>query len=128
MKHKYQGIPENGYAEFMRRMLKGIPVLLNCDYLRCRGEFKSAQKTIFTGPIDEYLPDVDFAQPCGQVNNPDPANGPHIRTLEWKHMMPDHYAKQIHGTVVSREVTITQDNPNDYEYPFFTNVTAKKLI
>ena len=144
VKHKYQGIPENGYAEFMRRMLEYVPVLLNCDYLKYREEFKPAQKIIFTGSIDEYfgfdlgrlkyrsqrreheyLPNVDFAQPCGQVNNPDPANGPHIRTLEWKHMMPGHYAKQIHGTVISREVTITQDNPNDYEYPFPDETNAQ---
>jgi len=144
VKHKHQGIPENGYAEFMRRMLEGVPVLLNCDYLNYREEFKSAQKTIFTGPIDEYfgfdlgrlkyrsqrreheyLPNVGFAQPCGQVNNPDPANGPHIRTLEWKHMMPCDYAKQIRGTVISREMTITQDNPNDYEYPFPDETNAR---
>ena len=107
MRHRYQGIPEDGYAGLMRAMLTGIPVLLNVDYLRHRAEFSASHRLVFTGPIDEYfdfdhgrltyrgqrreheyLPDVDCAQPCGQVNNPDPANGPHIRTLEWKHMMP----------------------------------------
>lgn len=144
VRHKYQGIPENGYAEFMRRMLAGIPVLLNCDYLKHRDEFKSAKLVVFTGPIDEYfdhdegwlkyrsqqreheyLPDVEFVQPCGQVNNPDPANGPHIRTLEWKHMMPDEYARRIHGTVLTREVTVTSTDPGDYEYPFPDEVNAR---
>ena len=144
MRHKYQGIPENGYAEFMRRMLEGIPILLNCDYLKHRNEFKPAEKIIFTGPIDEYfnfdlgrlkyrgqqrkheyLPDVDFAQPCGQVNNPDPANGRHIRTLEWKYMMPGEHARRIRGTVLTREVTITPDDPNDYEYPFPDEANAR---
>jgi UDP-galactopyranose mutase len=137
MRHKHQGIPEAGYAGLMRAMLEGIPVLLNVDYLRHRAEFSAARRTIFTGPIDEYFgfdlgrlayrgqrreheyqPDVDCAQPCGQVNNPDPANGPHIRTLEWKHMMPQPHAARIRGTVLTRETTVTPTDPNDYEYPF----------
>ena len=31
-RQNYQGIPENGYADFMSRMLHDIPVLLNYDY------------------------------------------------------------------------------------------------
>lgn len=137
MRHKYQGIPEHGYAEFMRAMLAGVPLLLNCDYLRHRAEFTNVAMAIFTGPIDEffggdlgklkyrgqrrsheYLPDTDWVQPCGQVNNPDPATGPHIRTLEWKHMMEPEYAARIRGTVLTREVTVTPTDPNEFEYPF----------
>jgi UDP-galactopyranose mutase len=137
MRHKYQGIPENGYADFMKQILAGIPVQLNCDYLKHRDEFKPVGPIIFTGPIDEffgfdlgrlkyrgqrrtheYLPDVEYAQPCGQVNNPDPANGPHIRTLEWKHMMAPEPARRIRGTVLTREVTVTPEDPNENEYPF----------
>ncbi len=136
-RHQYQGIPEEGYSGLMRGILAGIPVILNCDYLRHRDDFQATRMTIFTGPIDEYfsfdlgrlkyrgqrrehdyLPDVQFAQPCGQVNNPDPNNGPHIRTLEWKHMMRPDYAARIQGTVLTREVTITPVDPGDYEYPF----------
>jgi len=143
-RHQYQGIPEDGYAEFMRRLLEGIPVLLNCDYLSRRGQFKDPQVVVFTGAIDEYfgfdlgrlkyrgqqrhheyLPDVEFAQPRGQVNNPDPANGPHIRTLEWKHMMPPEYARRIAGTVLTREITVTPDDPDDFEYPFPDDANAR---
>ena len=73
----------------------------------------------------KYLPDVDFVQPCGQVNNPDPANGPYIRTLEWKHMMQPEFASRIRGTVLTREVTVTPDNPHDYEYPFPGEANAR---
>jgi len=144
MRHNHQGIPEKGYSELMRRMLEGIPVLLNCDYLKQRDEFKSAKLVVFTGPIDEYfgfdwgrlkyrgqqrtheyLPNVDFVQPCGQVNNPDRANGPHIRTLEWKHMMQPEFSGRIRGTVLTREVTVTPDNPHDYEYPFPDEANAR---
>lgn len=137
MRHQFQGIPEAGYSGFMRALLTGIPVLLNCDYLRHRDEFRPRKSTIFTGPIDEYFgfdlgkltyrgqrreheyrPDAGFVQPCGQINNPDPANGPHIRTLEWKHMMPRDQAERIRGTVLTREITVTPTDPNNYEYPF----------
>jgi UDP-galactopyranose mutase len=137
MRHRHQGIPENGYAGLMQKMLEGIPVLLNCDYLNHRDGFRSAKRIIFTGPIDEYfgydlgrlkyrgqrrrheyLPSVEYAQPCGQVNNPGPGNGPHIRTLEWKHMMQPEFASAIRGTVLTREVTVTPEDPNDFEYPF----------
>lgn len=136
MRHKHQGIPEEGYAEMMRKMLEGIPVMLNCDYLAHRNEFDASKKVIFTGPIDEYfgydlgrlayrgqerqheyLPDVEYFQPCGQVNNPDAANGPYIRTLEWKHMMQEAYASRIRGTVITRETTVTPTNPDHFEYP-----------
>lgn len=144
MRHKHQGIPRNGYAGMMRAMLEGVPVLLNVDYLRQRDEFRPTHGIIFTGPIDEYFgfglgrlkyrgqkreneyrADVEFVQPCGQVNNPDPANGSHIRTLEWKHMMPPEIAKQIRGTVLTKEFTVTPSNPNDYEYPFPDEANAR---
>lgn len=137
MRHIHQGLPTLGYAGLMRNLLHDIPVLLHCDYLQRRAEFHARRKLIFTGPIDEffgydlgrlhyrgqqrehtYLPNVEFAQPYGQVNNPDPANGPHIRTLEWKHLMPPDQARRITGTVLTREVTISPADPNQYEYPF----------
>lgn len=144
MRHKHQGIPADGYASFMVKMLDGIPGMLNCDYLNHRDEFPGAKMVVFTGPIDEYfgfdlgrlkyrgqkreheyLADVDYAQPCGQVNNPDPENGPHIRTLEWKHMMPKHFADRIRGTVLTRETTVTPENPGEYEYPFPDDENAR---
>ena len=135
---RYQGIPANGYADFMKNMLSGIPVLLNCDYLADRSQFTHRKKLVFTGPIDEYfgfslgrlkyrgqrriheyLPDVEgYVQPCGQVNSPDAASAEHIRTLEWKHMMDPQYAERIRGTVLTREITITPVEPSLYEYPF----------
>jgi UDP-galactopyranose mutase len=137
MRHPHQGLPKGGYTMWMQRMLEGIPVILNCDYLSSRSEFTGQKWTVFTGPIDEYFgadmghlayrgqkrtheyfPDAEFIQPCGQVNNPDPANGPYIRTLEWKHMMEPSYAERIRGTVLTREVPITANDPNDFEYPF----------
>lgn len=137
MRHKYQGIPVNGYAAFMENMLAGIPAMLNLDYLQNQDAIKPRKMLIFTGPIDEYfgydlgklvyrgqrrehryLPDIPYFQPCGQINNPDPCKGAHIRTLEWKHIMLPAHTKGITGTVITREIPITPTNPNEYEYPF----------
>ena len=51
----YQGIPTGGYTRLAERMLEGIEVRLNCDYLKNREELDaSAKRVIYTGPIDAY--------------------------------------------------------------------------
>jgi len=135
--HKYQGLPVDGYAKMMEKMLEGIPTVLNFDFLKNKDTFQYNKKLVFTGPIDEfynfcfgklkyrgqkrehsYTEGVDFVQPCGQVNNPQLENGPQIRTLEWKQMMQPEYAKAIKGTLLTTEITYTPENPEDFEYPF----------
>jgi UDP-galactopyranose mutase len=64
------------------------------------------------------MPDVDYYQECAQINNPSPANGAHIRTLEWKHMMRQDFRANIRGTVITRETPMTPTSPPGYEYPF----------
>lgn len=134
---KYQGLPCDGYAAWMQRMLQGVPVILNFDYLKRRDEITVRKCTVFTGPIDEffgfdlgklvyrgqrrqhaYHPNAGFVQPCGQVNNPLVAGGSHIRTLEWKHMMQAEFARRIQGSVLTTETPFTPDDPSEYEYPF----------
>ncbi len=135
--NKYQGIPTEGYAHFMNNLLTGIPVFLNFDYLHHRQSIEVNKLLIFTGPIDEffdfdigrlayrgqqrehvYIKGVEYAFPAGQINNPSSIYGPHIRTLEWKHMMPQEYAMHIHGTVLTKEIPFSPTNPDSYEYPF----------
>ena len=54
--HPYQGIPVGGYTEMIERMLQGIEVQLNSDYLENKSEFDAvAEKVVYTGPIDAYL-------------------------------------------------------------------------
>jgi UDP-galactopyranose mutase len=137
VQHKYQGIPSLGYSQFMVNMVSGIPVMLNLDYIKNRSLFNPRRGTIFTGALDEffgfdigrlkyrgqkrthqYLADTSWAQPCGQVNNPELESGPHIRTLEWKHMMPKEHSSRIAGTVLTREVPFSPTNPEEFEYPF----------
>lgn len=51
----YQGIPIGGYTKMVERMLEGIEVRLNTDYLKERERYEGlAKRVLFTGPIDEY--------------------------------------------------------------------------
>ncbi|MBS0209194.1 MAG: NAD(P)-binding protein [Planctomycetes bacterium] len=144
MRHKHQGLPVNGYAELMPNMLTGIPVLLNFDYLQYRHAVTARRKLIFSGPIDEYYgfelgrlkyrgqkrkheyhPDAVLLQPAPSVNNPAHDGGPHVRTIEWKHLMEPQFAERIRGTVLTRETPYTPDQPQHYEYPFPDQVNAE---
>lgn len=136
-KHCYQGIPKDGYAELMRNMLEGIPVMLNTAFDRTEEAFNARKLLVFTAPIDAffgydlgklayrgqqrthaYYPDEGYVQPCGQVNTPQHVDGPQIRTLEWKHMMAPEFAERIRGTVVTTEVPFSPEHSDAFEYPF----------
>ena len=52
----YQGIPIGGYTKLVERMLEGVEVRLNTDYLAHKAELDAlAEKVIYTGPIDAYF-------------------------------------------------------------------------
>lgn len=52
---RYQGIPIGGYTQIIEKMLKGIDVELNINFIENRDELSNiAEKIIFTGMIDEY--------------------------------------------------------------------------
>lgn len=52
----YQGIPIGGYTAMIEKMLDGIEVRLDTDYLQNREELDAlAEKIFYTGPIDAYF-------------------------------------------------------------------------
>ena len=51
---KYQGIPVGGYTKIIEKMLKGIEVKLNYDFLKHRNDI-DYEKLVFTGPIDAFF-------------------------------------------------------------------------
>ncbi len=60
---RYQGIPIGGYTKLIEKLLDGIEVRLNTDYLLQRDTFDAmADKIVFTGPIDAYYKYV-----CGDL-------------------------------------------------------------
>ena len=52
---RFQGIPIGGYTRIVEKMLEGIELRLNTDYLEHRKELDSlAEKIIYTGMIDQF--------------------------------------------------------------------------
>ncbi len=52
---RYQGIPIGGYTKLIEKMLEGVEVRMNVDYLENRRELDSlADKVIYTGEIDRF--------------------------------------------------------------------------
>ena len=53
---RFQGIPIGGYTRIVEKMLDGIPVKTDTDYFSFIKENPDiAEKTVFTGMIDEYF-------------------------------------------------------------------------
>lgn len=53
---KYQGIPVGGYTQIIEKMLEGIEVRLDTDFLDDTKKYKAcAKKIVFTGMIDAYF-------------------------------------------------------------------------
>lgn len=52
----YQGIPKDGYTNFVKNILNGIDIVTDCDFIKERKKFLGKfDKVIFTGSIDEYF-------------------------------------------------------------------------
>ena len=114
---RYQGIPVGGYTPVVEKMLDGIPVKLNTDYFTFIKENpETADKTLFTGMIDEFYGyklgaleyrtvrfeteklDMENYQGNAVVNYTD-REVPYTRIIEHKHF---EFGKQP-ATVISRE-------------------------
>ena len=53
---RYQGIPMGGYTKMVEKMLDGIEVRLNVDYLENKAHWDAmADKVVYTGSIDSYF-------------------------------------------------------------------------
>lgn len=53
--HRYQGIPIGGYTQIFEKLLDGIEVRLNCDFISDREALTRLGDIIYTGKIDEYF-------------------------------------------------------------------------
>jgi len=52
----YQGIPAGGYTFMFEKLLDGIDVKLNTDFIKQRSFYGNiAKKTVYTGPVDELF-------------------------------------------------------------------------
>ena len=131
----YQGIPMGGYTKLAERMLEGIEVRLNTDYLEQKEELDAlADKVIFTGPIDAYygyrlgtleyrsvrfeteLLDQPNFQGNAAVNYTD-CETPWTRIIEhkWFQFGKDDEGRELPKTVISREFS-SEWKPGDEPY------------
>lgn len=131
----YQGIPVGGYTKMVERMLDGIEVKLNTDYLENKDYWDSqAEKVIYTGPIDAYfdyslgnleyrsvrfeteLLDIPNFQGNAAVNYTD-AETPWTRIIEhkWFEFGKDENGNDLPKTVISWEYS-SEWKPGDEPY------------
>lgn len=133
----YQGIPMGGYTRLAERMLEGIEVRLNTDYLEQKEELDAlADKVIFTGPIDAYygyrlgtleyrsvrfeteLLDQPNFQGNAAVNYTD-RETPWTRIIEhkWFQFGKDDEGRDLPKTVISREFSSEWKLGDEPYYP-----------
>ena len=132
---RFQGIPIGGYTQLVARMLEGIEVLTDTDYLSDREMWdRRADRVIYTGPIDAYFDHVlgplayrsvrfetellDCANYQGNavVNYTDPQT-PWTRIIEhkWFTFGLDENGLETDRTVISREYS-SEWKPGDEPY------------
>lgn len=131
--HPHQGIPKCGYTEMVEKLLEGIEVRLNTDYLKEKELYKEiADQIIYTGPIDEYFDycfgelqyrslrfetevlDVPNFQGIAGMNYTD-SDHPYTRIIEHKHFLfgngnPD-------KTVITKEYSAEWKKGDEPYYP-----------
>lgn len=133
----YQGIPVGGYTKLAEKLLEGIEVRLNTDYLEEKAELdKLAERIVYTGPIDAYfnyklgtlqyrsvrfeteLLDIPNFQGNAVVNYTD-RETPYTRIIEhkWFDFGKDENGKDIPGTVITREYPEEWKPGDDPYYP-----------
>lgn len=142
----YQGIPIGGYTKVVEKLLDGIEVRLNTDYLKNKVEFdKIADKVVYTGQIDAYfeyklgrleyrsvrfennLLDISNFQGNAVVNYTD-ISTPWTRIIEhkWFQFGKDDNGNDLRKTVISYEYS-SEWKPGDEPYYPVNNKKNGKL-
>lgn len=128
---RYQGIPIGGYTQIVEKMLEGIEVRLNTDYLENREELDAlAEKIVYTGQIDQFYDyklgvlqyrsvrfeteemDCENYQGNAVVNYTE-REVPYTRIIEHKHF---EFGKQP-TTIISREYSSEWEKGDEPYYP-----------
>lgn len=127
----YQGIPVNSYNELIDKLLDGVEIRLNTDFLADKDYYLSlAEKCVYTGTIDGYfdyaLGNLDYRslrfetetldmqefQPVAVVNYNE-RQIPYTRIIEHKHF---EFGKQ-EKTVITREYPANWEKGDEPYYP-----------
>ena len=110
---KYQGIPIGGYTQIIEKMLLGVDILLNTDYLERKEEFNNmADNIIYSGPIDAYF-DYKF----GKLN---------YRSLKFE--IENINTENYQGNAVVNYTDINIPYTRIIEHKFFEDVKTSNTI
>ena len=128
---RFQGIPMGGYTKIVEKMLDGIEVRLNTNYLDNREKFDAmADKIVYTGMIDQFYDyklgvleyrsvrfeteelDMENYQGNAVVNYTE-REVPYTRIIEHKHF---EFGKQP-TTIISREYSSEWKKGDEPYYP-----------
>lgn len=131
----YQGIPVGGYTRMVEKLLDGIEVRLNEDYLEKRETYRAmAKKIVYTGAIDAYFDyclgnleyrsvrfeneilDIPNYQGNAAVNYTD-REIPWTRIIEhkWFEFGKDEEGRDLPKTIISKEYS-SEWKPGDEPY------------
>lgn len=139
----YEGIPKDGYTEWVRRMLDhdNIMVALNADFREVRPHIDPGTLVVYSGPIDEYFGyqfgrltwrtldfqhevlNVESFQGVAQMNYPG-LDVPWTRIIEHKYFHPD--APSIESTVITREFSRLAGEGDEPYYPVRTRIESNR--
>jgi UDP-galactopyranose mutase len=109
----YQGIPIGGYTSMIQKMLDGIEVQLNIDYLSNRNHFNSlANQVVYTGCIDEFF-DYEF----GKLE---------YRSLRFEHQIKD--TDNFQGNVVINYCDSEVAHTRILEHKHFEKTQSSKTV
>ena len=133
----WQGIPMGGYTNMVARMLEGVEVRLNEDYLKNRAAWNAlADKVVFTGPIDAFFDfklgaleyrsirfetetlDLPNYQGNAVINYTD-RETPYTRVIEhkWFQFGKDDGGNDLPKTIISREYSSEWQPGGEPYYP-----------
>ncbi len=148
---RYQGIPEKGYTYLIEKLLEGIEVKLNENFLEKKEEYlKICDRVVYTGAIDEYFSyclgkleyrslkfetetlDIPDYQGNAVVNFTD-RKTPYTRIIEHKHFN----FKETERTIITREYPTdwkeglepyypVNDEINTHLYSEYKNLSKKE--
>lgn len=132
----YQGIPEQGYTNMVKKMLNGIEVITDVNFCKNRELWiHQAKHIVYTGMIDELS---DYIYGCleyrglefrhttfernlfqgAAVINEASAEIPYTRTIEHKHFVHD---KDSPYTVITKEYPTNWEKGKEAYYPIETD-------
>lgn len=122
-KHRYQGLPVDGYSAMVRNILNGVKVVTGVDISH---HDKFDCPVVYSGDLSAYFRDTPLPYRCQdrrnwygvihphpQVNIPD-SNNADIRIINWGKISGSRWLN--HTTI---ETPRAAEKPDEYEYPMW---------